>query len=61
MRQEEGHARSGNGELSRNDEVSKVIILPAEIRDYATNGPAQVKATFFDGMNCTGTSQKIES
>ena len=59
--QETGHARSGNGEMLKNDTVSKVIISPASERDYATNGPGQVKATFFTGMNCTGISQMVES
>ena len=55
-RMEEGHATSGNGVMLMNDTVSKIIISVATDRDYATNGPGQVKATFFDDMNCTGTS-----
>jgi len=56
MFEETGHARSGNGDMKgKNDTVSKVIVSHAYDRDYPTMG-GEVKATFFDGMDCTGTS-----
>ena len=57
---ESGNARSGNGAMSMNDTVSKVIVWPPKDRDYPTDG-GQVKATFYDGKNCTGKSQMVES